>query len=93
MVTHQHYDQEYDFPELDPLFVIPEAAPPPVEKRNSEWTSSLTQEACTPSTASSILLTNVQSLDNKVDEIRARQSFQRYISDCNILWLTETWLS
>jgi phosphoribosyl 1,2-cyclic phosphodiesterase len=33
-VTHQHYDQEYDFPELDPFFahpraieLIPEAAP------------------------------------------------------------------
>ena len=34
----------------------------------------------------SILLANVfQSLDNKVDKLRARVSFQRDIRDCNIL--------
>uniref|UniRef100_A0A4W5LBY6 Calcium-transporting ATPase n=1 Tax=Hucho hucho TaxID=62062 RepID=A0A4W5LBY6_9TELE len=32
----------------------------------------------------SVLLANVQSLDNKEDEIRARVSFQRDIGDCNI---------
>uniref|UniRef100_A0A4W5LFB9 Calcium-transporting ATPase n=1 Tax=Hucho hucho TaxID=62062 RepID=A0A4W5LFB9_9TELE len=31
-----------------------------------------------------VLLANVQSLDNKEDEIRARVSFQRDIGDCNI---------
>ncbi len=40
----------------------------------------------------SILLTNVQSLENKMDDLRARISFQRDIRDCNILCLTETWL-
>ena len=29
----------------------------------------------------------------KVDEIRARVAFQRDIRDCNILCLTETWLT
>jgi hypothetical protein len=41
----------------------------------------------------SILLTNVQSLDNKVDKIRARVALQRDIRDCNILYFMETWLS
>ncbi len=41
----------------------------------------------------SILLTNVQSLENKMDDLRARISFQRDIRDCNILCLTETWLT
>ena len=41
----------------------------------------------------SILLTYVQSLDNKVDKLRARISFQRDIRDCNILCFTESWLS
>ncbi len=41
----------------------------------------------------SILLTNVQSLENKMDDFRARISFQRDIRDCNILCLTETWLT
>ena len=41
----------------------------------------------------SILFANVQSLDNKVDEIRARIAFQRDISDCNILSFTDTWLT
>ncbi len=38
----------------------------------------------------SILLANVQSLENKMDDFRARISFQR---DCNILCLSETWLT
>ncbi len=41
----------------------------------------------------SILLANVQSLENKMDDFRARISFQRDIRDCNILCLTETWLT
>jgi hypothetical protein len=41
----------------------------------------------------SILLTNAQPLENKVDKLRARISFQRDISDCNILCFTESWLS
>ena len=41
----------------------------------------------------SILLANVQSLHNKVDEIRARVAFQRDIRDCNVLCFTETWLT
>ncbi len=41
----------------------------------------------------SILLTNVQSLENKMDDLRARISFQRDIRDCNIICLTETWLT
>ncbi len=35
----------------------------------------------------SILLANVQSLENKMDDLRARTSFQRDIRDCNILCL------
>ncbi len=42
---------------------------------------------------SSILLINVQSLENKLDDFRARISFQLDIKDCNILCLTETWLT
>ncbi len=38
----------------------------------------------------SILLANVQSLENKMDDLRAGISFQRDIRDCNILCLTET---
>ncbi len=41
----------------------------------------------------SILLANVQSLENKMDDLRARISFQRDIGDCNIFCLTETWLT
>ncbi len=41
----------------------------------------------------SILLANVQSLENKMVDLRARISFQRDIRDCNILCLTETWLT
>ncbi len=41
----------------------------------------------------SILLTNVQSLENKMDYLRTSISFQWDIRDCNILCLTETWLT
>ncbi len=41
----------------------------------------------------SILLANVQSLENKMDDLRARISFQLDIRDCNILCLTKTWLT
>ncbi|KAK1802734.1 hypothetical protein P4O66_021276, partial [Electrophorus voltai] len=41
----------------------------------------------------SILLTNVQSLDNKLDDLRARIKFQRDIRDCNLLCFTESWLN
>ncbi len=40
-----------------------------------------------------ILLANVQSLDNKLCELRARFSYQRETRDCCIICLTETWMS
>ena len=40
----------------------------------------------------SILLANVQSLDNKLDELHARIEFQRDIANCCVLAFTETWL-
>ncbi len=41
----------------------------------------------------SILLANVQCLENKMDDLRARIRFQRDIRDCDILCLSETWLT
>ncbi|KAI4889038.1 hypothetical protein NFI96_000828 [Prochilodus magdalenae] len=41
----------------------------------------------------SLLLANVRSLENKLDELRARITTQREIRDCCVLILTETWLS
>ncbi|KAK3513310.1 hypothetical protein QTP70_010000 [Hemibagrus guttatus] len=46
---------------------------------------------CTP--LPSILLANVQSLENKLDDLRARVKFRRDIRDCNLLCFTETWLN
>ncbi len=40
-----------------------------------------------------ILLANVQSLDNKLCELRVRISYQRETRDCCIICLTETWMS
>ncbi len=40
-----------------------------------------------------ILLANVQSLDNKLCELRARISYQRETRDRCIICLTETWMS
>ena len=41
----------------------------------------------------SILLVNVQALDNKLDNLHASISFQQDIRNCNVLWFTETWLN
>ena len=41
----------------------------------------------------SILLANVQSLDNELDEVRSQISYQRDIKNCNILCSTESWLN
>ncbi len=40
-----------------------------------------------------ILLANIQSLDNKLCELRACISYQRETRDCCIICLTETWMS
>ena len=101
--THHHYDQENDFPEADPVFCppprtmdrIPAGEPKqwrPKRGRRSGLLVRLRRRAHrTP--LPSILLAKVQSLDNKVDEIRARVAFQRDIRDCNVLCFTETWLT
>ena len=41
----------------------------------------------------SVLLANVQSLENKLDELRSRLTFQRDIKNCNILCFTELGLT
>jgi hypothetical protein len=98
MSTYQHYDQEFDFPEADPLFGppprtmdrIPAGDPKQRHRRRSGLIVRLHRWAHR-APLPSILLTNVQSLDNKVDEIWARVAFQRDIRDCNVLSFTETW--
>jgi hypothetical protein len=42
---------------------------------------------------SAVLLANVQSLDNKMDELRSRLSYQWDIKNCNILCFTKLWLN
>ncbi|KAK0146756.1 hypothetical protein N1851_013962 [Merluccius polli] len=39
-----------------------------------------------------ILFANVQSLENKMDELHARISMQKDIQDCTLLCFCETWL-
>ena len=101
--THHHYDQEYDFPEADPVFCPPPrtmdripASEPKQRRRKRGRRSGLLvrlRRRAHRAPLPSILLANVQSLDNKVDKIRARVAFQRDIRDCNILCFTETWLT
>ena len=75
--------------------LISEAAPTHHRWRRGIWSGlqvRLRRHAHHPPLPS-ILLINVQSLVNKVDELKARISFQRDIRDCNILCFTESWLS
>ena len=41
----------------------------------------------------SVLLANVQSLDNKMDELQSRLTYQRDIKNGIILCFTELWLN
>ena len=102
-VTHHSFQQKFGFPDLDPLFELFEAAlfilgaAPKEEEvqrsgRRSGALARLKQRENHPLLLS-ILLANVQSLNNKVNKFRARISFQRDIRDCNILCFTESWLS
>ena len=104
--THHHYNQEYDFPEADPVFCPPPrtmdripASKPKQRRRKRGRRSGLLvrlRRRAHRAPLPSILLANVQSLDNKVDETRARVAFQRDIRDCNVkrlLHFTETWLT
>jgi hypothetical protein len=90
------YKSNVNLPTVRPgIRLIPEADPKRRHRRRGRQSSQLVRllgRAHRPS-LQSILLTNVQSLDNKVDEIQARVAFQRDISDCSILCFTETWLS
>ena len=77
------------------LNLIPAAAPKQCRRRRGRRSGLLVRlrrRAHHPPLPS-ILPANVQSLDNKVDEIRARVAFQLDIRDCNILYFMETWLS
>jgi hypothetical protein len=84
--SNHHYDQEYDFHETEPK----------QRRRKRGRRSGLLVRLCRRAHRAplpSILLANVQSLDYKVDEIRARVAFQRDITDYNVLCFTETWLT
>ncbi|CDR18940.1 unnamed protein product [Oncorhynchus mykiss] len=101
--THHQYDQEYDFREADPVFCLSPrttewipAGDPKKRLRKRRKRSGLLvrlRRRAHRAPLPSMLLANVQSLDNKVDEIRARVAFQRDIRDCNVLCFTETWLT
>ena len=99
--THQHHDQEYDFPEADPLLslpprnmdLIPVGDPKQLWGRRGRRSGFLVRlrRRAHRAPLPSILIANVQSIDNKVDGIRARVAFQRDIRDWNVLCFTETW--
>ena len=52
-----------------------------------------TRKRCFKPAFPTILLANVQSIDNKMDELNARVKFQRDIRNCCVLAFVETWLS
>ena len=101
--THHQYDQEYVFRDADSVFClsprttewIPCSDPKKRLRKRGKRGGLLVRlrRRAHRAPLPSILLANVQSLDNKVDEIRARVAFQRDIRDCNVLCFTETWLT
>ena len=100
--SYHQYDQEYVFRDADPVFCLTNrttewiACSDPrkrLRKRGKRGGVLVRlRKRAHRAPLPSILLANVQSLDNKVDEIRARVAFQRD-RDCNVLCFTETWLT
>ena len=85
--THQQYNQEYDFPKVDPLFEPP---PTTMELTQNNGDAEGADGAASwerlrkwalRSPLPSTLLSIIQSLKNKVDKTRARVAFQRDIRD------------
>ncbi len=61
--------------------------------REESWRSRQTETPCLRPPLPTILLANVQSLDNKLCELRERISYQRETRECCVICLTETWMS
>ena len=95
--THHHYDQ-YNIPEADPVFCPPPGtmdripAGEPIQRRRKRGRQSgllvRLRRRAHRAPLPSILLANVQSLANKVDEIRARAAFQRVLGKSQNLLVT-----
>jgi hypothetical protein len=85
--TYQHYDQEYDFPKADPLLGPPHrtldlisVADPRQQCHRRGRRSGLLVRLCRRAhrpLLPSIVLANVQSLDNKVGKIWVRLPFRK----------------
>ena len=104
LFTHLGLDEEYLFNELDKrdLFQTPKQALIPVicrrkrrkrfrGKRSGCLVRNCRRVANLP--LPSVLLANVQSLDNKLDKLKASISYQQDIKNCNILCFSESWLN
>jgi hypothetical protein len=79
--TYQYYDKECDFPKAEPLpepprafELIPVADPKQHRRRRGRWSGLLVRflRGAHHPPLPRILLSNVQSLDNKVDKVRAK---------------------
>ncbi len=71
--------------------------PRPRKRSRKRWkrASVLVRLGCCPlwHPLPTILLANIQSLDNKLCELRAHISYQRETRDCCVICFTETWMS
>ncbi len=63
------------------------------KKREESWRPCQTQTPCLSTSAPNHFAQSVQSLDNKLCELRARISYQRETRECCIICLTDTWMS
>ena len=62
-------------------------------RHRMEVANQISFHLCVMTIKDSIINNIIIILANKLDDIRARISFQRDIRDCNIFCLTETWLT
>jgi hypothetical protein len=101
-ITHLELEEDFFFHESDgkDVLQIPEQALIPVIRWRKKLRFCGKRLACLVRIClvanlplPSVLLANVQSLENKWDELKACLSYQRDIKNCNILCFTESWLN
>ena len=103
MTTHLELEEYFSFTESDEkdILLSREQAQIPVicvkkRRRKRGWRSGYLLKICRQASKlplPAVLLANVQSLENKIDGVRSRLSYQRDIKNCNILCFTRSWLN
>ena len=95
-ITNFHLEEEFYFNEMEAKD-IDYCGPGPNPQYSEETPECGIPDKTTSKSGKlplpSILLVNMQSLENKLDKLRSKPSHQRDLNNCNILCCSELWLN